>query len=180
MWPAGLALAESMSRFSFAGKRILELGCGLALPSLVLQRAGADVTASDHHPLAGEFLRFNAALNDLAPVAFRRASWSTRDGALGRFDVVIASDVLYERQHSGELLHFLDRHATAGAEVIITDPGRSHHGRFSADMRAEGFAQRDERLAFPGGSTTRLGRIMHFTRGNEATLIEPQVLPRPY
>jgi hypothetical protein len=56
LWPAGIALAEEMSRFAVAGKSILEVGCGLGLGSLVLQRRGANITACDHHPLAEEFL----------------------------------------------------------------------------------------------------------------------------
>ena len=56
VWPAGRVLAQAMSQFDVAGKRVLELGCGLGLASLVLQRRQCDVTASDHHPLAEEHL----------------------------------------------------------------------------------------------------------------------------
>ena len=52
VWPAGLALAEEMSRFPITGKQILEVGCGIGLPSLVLQRRGDNITACDYHPLA--------------------------------------------------------------------------------------------------------------------------------
>ena len=38
LWPAGLVLAEEMSSFPVAGKRVLEIGCGLGLSSLVLNR----------------------------------------------------------------------------------------------------------------------------------------------
>ena len=58
---AGRVLAQAMSSFDVAGKRILELGCGLGLSSLVLHRRKADITASDHHPLVEEFLTYNAA-----------------------------------------------------------------------------------------------------------------------
>ncbi|MFI4959611.1 MAG: class I SAM-dependent methyltransferase, partial [Lysobacterales bacterium] len=59
VWPAGRVLAEAMSTHDIVGKRILELGCGLGLSSLVLQQRHADITASDHHPLAESFLRHN-------------------------------------------------------------------------------------------------------------------------
>jgi tRNA1(Val) A37 N6-methylase TrmN6 len=63
-------LAEAMCSFEVAGKRILEIGCGLGLSSLVLQRRKADITASDQHPLAESFLAHNARLN-IAELAYR-------------------------------------------------------------------------------------------------------------
>ena len=99
VWPAGIALAQEMSRFAFAGMKILEVGCGIGLCSLVLQRRGADITASDYHPLAEEFLRFNAQLNGLPPVKFHQAPWAGPNPDLGRFDLIVGSDLLYERGH---------------------------------------------------------------------------------
>ncbi len=163
VWPAGLALADEMSRFAVAGKRILEVGCGLGLCSLVLQRRGADVTASDHHPLAEEFLRFNASLNDLSPIAFRRASWSRGKLDLGRFDVIVGSDILYERDHPSALAGFLARHAAPTAEVIVADPGRGQCAHFNAAMLAEGYDRRERRRDFPGAKAKE-GRIMTFSR----------------
>lgn len=49
VWPAGQLLAEAMATREIAGRRILELGCGLGLASLVLRMRGADIVASDHH-----------------------------------------------------------------------------------------------------------------------------------
>ena len=68
LWPAGRILAAAMVEFDIAGKRILEIGCGLGLSSLVLQRRRADITASDHHPLVELFLRGNAVRNGLPTV----------------------------------------------------------------------------------------------------------------
>ena len=92
LWPAGLVLAEEMSAYPVGGLRVLEIGCGLGLSSLVLQRRGADITASDHHPLAGEFLAANAKLNGLAPIAFRIAQWSGPNPELGTFDLIVGGD----------------------------------------------------------------------------------------
>lgn len=170
VWPAGLALADVMTRFAFGGHRMLEVGCGLGLASLVLRRAGADITATDHHPLAAEFLQFNAALNRIPPITFRRASWTARDHVLGRFDVLVASDVLYEVDHPDALMGFIDRHTNPDAEVIVTDPGRSQRARFGAKMRGEGYAQIDERRAFPNEPSSSRGRIMRFLRAAGATV----------
>ena len=111
LWPSGRLLAEAMSEFDVAGKRVLELGCGLGLASLVLTRRGANITASDHHPLAEVFLSHNAGLNDLSIPHFHDLQWAVADEGLGCFDLIIASDVLYERDHAVLLTALCERHA---------------------------------------------------------------------
>ena len=153
LWPASLALAEHMAGFPAAGKRVLEAGCGLALPSLVLAGRGVDVTACDRHPLAGEFLARNAALNGLAPIPFRLAGWA--DAALGAYDLVIGADILYEPDQPALLAAFLARHAAPGAEFVIADPGRRQLGKFRRLMAAQGRACSETRFA-------PRGRILRF------------------
>lgn len=165
LWPAGIALAEAMSRFPIAGRRILEVGCGTGLSSLVLRKRGADITASDHHPLAGEFLNANAELNGLPPLNFQQAQWQGPNPHLGRFDLIIGSDVLYERDHPALLAGFLAVHAKTNACVVISDPGREHRGRFSALMVGQGYARTEQRFGKEGKEEDSRGRIMIFTRG---------------
>lgn len=76
LWPSSLRLAERLALRPVTRERILELGCGLALPSLVGHRRGADITASDCHPLSGRFLRRNVRLNALEPLAYRHGDWA--------------------------------------------------------------------------------------------------------
>lgn len=71
VWPAAQLLAESVDSFDIEGKRFLKIGCGIGLPSLVLQRRGAQVITSDIHPLAESFLAYNSALNNLPSMHFR-------------------------------------------------------------------------------------------------------------
>ena len=163
LWPAGLALAHEMSRFAVAGKSILEVGCGIGLCSMVLQRRGANITASDYHPLAGEFLRFNTDLNGLPPIKFHNAPWAGPNPELGRFDLIVGSDLLYERGHPALLSTFLARHAEPSAEVILVDPGRSRCGQFGRKMTAEGYTSSEQRMQFAGTRLPR-GRIMSFLR----------------
>ena len=101
VWPSGRVLAEAMCTFDVAGKRILELGCGLGLSSLVLQRRLADVTASDHHPLAESFLQYNATQNQLPHISYRDLPWETPDAELGRFDLSLEN----RRATNNQVIH---------------------------------------------------------------------------
>lgn len=165
VWPAGVALAEAMGAIAIDGRRILEVGCGLGLASLVLARRGADITASDHHPLAGEFLSHNAGLNRLAPIPFSLAPWGGPDPGLGRFDLVIGADVLYEHEHPKLLAAFLALHARPVVQFVMADAGRGHCGRFNAQMQSQGYTRAERRVRFgdgwPPGSG---GRILTYDR----------------
>jgi predicted nicotinamide N-methyase len=165
IWPAGRVLAEAMSRFDVAGKRILEVGCGLALSSLVLKRRAADITASDHHPLAEMFLVQNTSRNGLAKIGYQNLEWTNPDPGLGRFDLIIGSDVLYERGHSAALAAVLRRHAKPSAEIVITDPGRGHRGSFTSALVDQGYSANRTSQAFAEGETPpHKGCLMHYRR----------------
>lgn len=139
LWPASRVLAEAMQHADIAGKRILELGCGIGLASLVLQRRGADIVASDIHPLADAFLAYNSALNALPAVHYRQMRWDLPLPTLGHFDLIIASDVLYERGHAALLAGVIGRHALPEAEVVLSDPGRGHGAAFTRALATQGF-----------------------------------------
>jgi len=140
VWPSGQVLAHLMSDFQIDGKRILEVGCGIALSSLVLNHRHADITATDYHPEAGNFLQENTDLNDDLSIPFLRTGWEDENSGLGEFDLIIGSDLLYERGHAEMLSEFIDDHAKPHCEVILVDPGRGHHARFSKAMVSMGYA----------------------------------------
>lgn len=170
VWPAGRLLAETMSRFDIAGKRILEIGCGLGLASLVLQRRGADITASDHHPLAESFLQHNAALNQLPALAYHDLPWSGSDCGLERFDLIIGSDILYERNHAELLAALVCRHGRASGEVLITDPGRGNSAGFTRALGLLGYRQSEQRAALDGADRPPYrGQLLSYRRGATAT-----------
>ena len=142
VWPSAQVLALAMHSHAIAGKRILEIGAGLALASLVIHRRGGDVTVTDWHPLTEAFLHENLLANHLGPLPYRPGNWALddADGAsgLGRFDLIIGSDVLYERQQPAQLARFIDQHAAIDAEVIIVDPDRSNRSAFCREMATLG------------------------------------------
>src|SRR5687767_10281588 len=110
LWRSGVALARELAGVHLRGLRVVELGCGLAVPSLVAARAGATVLCTDAEPEALELAALNARANGLG-IETLRLDWS-EPAALDRrapFDLVLASDVLYERPSVAELLALLPR-----------------------------------------------------------------------
>jgi predicted nicotinamide N-methyase len=173
VWPSGEQLAAAMLRRPVvAGERILEIGCGLALASLVSHRRGADITASDCHPLAGPFLQANARLNALSEIPYCHGPWagntdhqSHGPGIQGRFDLIIGSDVLYERDEPGVLTQFIGRHAAPTGEVLIIDPNRGHRVPFHRRMAGLGYTLTESALIGTDyhGAPYR-GRLLHYRR----------------
>jgi predicted nicotinamide N-methyase len=128
LWRSGVALARELDGLELRGRRVVELGCGLAVPSLAAARAGAEVLATDACPEALALVARTARLNELS-VETAVVDWADPGELLGRapFDVVVASDVLYQRAAVGQLLSLLPRLAP---EAWVADPGRPAAGAF--------------------------------------------------
>ena len=67
----------------------------------------------------------------------------------GQYDLVIGSDLLYERDASAALAGFIARHSAPAGEVWIVDPDRGNRPAFNRHMAALGFLMREERLNRP-------------------------------
>lgn len=166
VWPAGRELARQMVDFDVADKRILEVGCGIGLASLVLNHLHADITATDRHPQASAFLAHNVELNDGETIPFVRAGWSDEDeDELGHFDLIIGSDLLYEPGQTEALSGFIERHARPTCEVLIVDPRRGRAGAFRKMLQAQGFAYSERALTETENEEPAFrGRVLGFTR----------------
>lgn len=165
VWPSGRLLAQAMVRFEMAGKRILELGCGIGLASLVLQRRGANVIASDRHPLADALVAYNAALNTLPAVRYERLPWNVPQPTLGHFDVIFTSDMLHERDQPLLFASVIERHAAPTAEVIVIDPGSAHRDPLGGLLVAQGFDVIEECCPMDDLDTPPYrGRLLRYVR----------------
>lgn len=174
LWPSARVLAHAMQTFEIQGKKILEVGCGLALASLVLHRRGANITASDCHPLAAAFLRANLKLNGLPAMKYRTGNWSADNPRLGHFDVIIGSDVLYDRDQPETLSQFINRHAKPGVDVLIVDPDRGNRASFNRKMGLLGYSHTETRVvALPGGGSAYKGRLLRYLKVPAADVSPP-------
>jgi 2-polyprenyl-3-methyl-5-hydroxy-6-metoxy-1,4-benzoquinol methylase len=165
LWPSAQKLADLMQAWELDGKRILEMGCGLALASLVIHRRTGHVTASDCHPLTEGFLKANLKLNGMLPLPYATGHWGRHNLGLGRFDLIVASDVLYERSHPKQLAGFIQAHAADGAEVLIVDPNRGNRSAFHREMAGLGFTLTELALSDPLEDLSPYrGRMLHYQR----------------
>lgn len=139
VWPSSLVLAHYIINYDVGSKRILEVGCGTALSSLLLNKQCADITATDQHPEAESFLNRNTELNGDKCIPFERTGWADNDDRLGRFDLIIGSDLLYENEHTDLLANFIGKHSNQKCEVIIVDPGRGRKSKFSKKLLEYGY-----------------------------------------
>jgi len=139
LWPSGVALAEFLASDAAALRhaRVLELGCGLGLPSIVAAHLGAQVTATDYYPEALDLLHVNAALNGV-PLRTREVDWRTPPD-IGRFDFVMAADVLYERWQTPPMVDMLARTVLPGGAAIVVDPERVTARDFAGTATFRGF-----------------------------------------
>jgi predicted nicotinamide N-methyase len=133
LWRSGVALAHELDGEPLDGLRVVELGCGLAAPSLTAARAGASVLATDNCTEALELVAQTADANGVN-VETAAVDWAEPDELIRRapFDLVLAADVLYERGSVAQLLSLLPRLAP---QAWLADPGRPAAEAFLDEAR---------------------------------------------
>jgi hypothetical protein len=122
LWPSALKLADPLQSWMLGERRKREIGCGLALASVVIHRRGGNVTSSDCHPRTETFLRSNLKLNELPDLQYRTGHWQRANSLLGCLGLIVGSDLLYERSPPEQRAAFVQVHASPQAEVLT---GRS-------------------------------------------------------
>jgi predicted nicotinamide N-methyase len=133
LWRSGVALARELDGVALRGLRVVELGCGLAVPSIAAARGGAAVLATDACAEALTLVARNARANGVR-VETAMVDWAEPDELVRRapFDLVLAADVLYERASVALLLSLLPRLAP---EAFVADPGRPAAAAFVEQAR---------------------------------------------
>jgi predicted nicotinamide N-methyase len=138
LWPSAQVLAREVRTMRLAGQRVLELGCGLGLVAIGAAMAGADVTATDYYDDAILFAALNVGEATGKTITARMVDWTAMPADLGRFDVVVTSDVLYEPRYASLVAGAITATLVRGGEAIIADPGRIACEDFLNECRARG------------------------------------------
>ncbi len=141
IWPSARALGLYLNerKTQFNKKKGIEIGCGLALPSLVAAKLGAQILATDFHPDVQSWVLKNAELNHLK-LAYESLDWTQPPQKyLHHFDFVLASDVLYERKHPDDLAKALASLIHPEGSILLSDPGRVYLDQAVAALENQGF-----------------------------------------
>ena len=153
IWPSSKALASEVAKMEnchvdfFKNKKVLEIGCGLAMPSIVSSVLGAKVLATDFHADVPFFLERNLALNNLninesSKFDYTTIDWSKCSDTGDKFDIILCSDVLYEKHQPEIIAKAILQNLTENGIVLVTDPGRQYLQDFVNKMSEIGFAHK--------------------------------------
>lgn len=145
IWPSSTVLAGVVAALDGRGRTAVELGCGLGLVASAAARAGFRVTATDYYDDALLFAQANVWRNAAEKIGTRHVDWRLFPADLGTFDLVLASDVLYEHSYAELLAAGFDRSLGAQARGLVADPGRIAAGAFVEACAARGL--RADRVA---------------------------------
>ena len=125
LWPSAVGLATHLVHHEhlLVGKSVLEIGAGLGLPALVAASVGASVRATDYLQDAVDFAKRNAAINGISDMHFETFDWRMAEG-YEKFDVLLASDVAYERSQFEHLQRAFGHLVKADGLILLSEPNR--------------------------------------------------------
>jgi len=147
VWPAAIGLAGRIAQENGQGKRMLELGCAIGYIACLASKIGFEVTATDYYLPTIDFTRLNAYRNDLAIPDCRMVDWRDYPSDLNNFDLIVASDVLYEKPYCELVAACISKSLSPEGLALVSDPNRT---------LAEGFPEACERHGLRLIKTSRM------------------------
>lgn len=138
LWPSSTVLAAHVVDEGREPCRALELGCGIGVVAIAAALAGHDVVATDYYEDALAFTRANSLRNLGRAIATKLLDWRAIPASFPRFDLVLASDVLYEPRYAPIVAAAIDRTLAPHGTALVADPGRVAAGAFVAACASHG------------------------------------------
>ena len=140
LWESAIGLARHISELdrSLSDKCVLEIGCGFGLAGITACQAGAKVVFTDFEHDALLFAKHNAQQNGIDSAIFVQMDWNAlcfQD----KFDVILASDVIYEEQNWQPILSLLQNLLSPDGVAFFSEPNRKNADGFFIRIRDNGF-----------------------------------------
>jgi predicted nicotinamide N-methyase len=127
LWPAAIGMSDFIleNETLFEQKRVIEIGCGLGLPSIVAAGVAKEVTMTDYLEDAIVFAKRNVALNNLKNINFELLDWRDIEVGHQKYDVILASDIAYEKRFFEQLPFALKAMMHYNSMAVLSEPGRA-------------------------------------------------------
>jgi predicted nicotinamide N-methyase len=167
LWPSAQILANEVAIMRLSGQRVLELGCGLGVVAIGAAMAGAEVTATDYYDDALLFAASNVATATGRAISTRMVNWVAMPDDLGKFDVVLASDVLYEHRYASMVADAIAKTLVRGGEAIVADPGRIALDEFLEECRDRGLTSEPDPRPYVDGEIKQTITLWRLHWGTE-------------
>jgi predicted nicotinamide N-methyase len=157
VWAGGTALARVVldRPETVRGRRVFDFGGGGGVASLAAARAGGLVTLNDVDPWAVEVAAIAADAQGLALDTLADDVCAT-PAVVDAWEVVLCSDLAYERSQAPRQRRVLDRAARRGATVLVADAGRKYFDPAGMTLLAEYEVTVPQDLE---GTTSRVARV---------------------
>jgi predicted nicotinamide N-methyase len=171
LWPSARVLAATVLAEQGNGRRLLELGCGLGLATVAAMDAGFDVLATDYYVDAIHMTRANAWRNLGREPSVQLVNWRVWPDDIGVFDVVMAADVLYEKEYAILVAQCIARALAPAGVAYVADPGRLALPDFHAQLPKSGLRIANvTRTRYEAGAIKQeiqVMQIVHMADGND-------------
>lgn len=136
VWPAAIVLSEYVARLKpDSGKKMLEIGGGLGLTSIVAASCGHRITLTEANSDALRFARASAELNPGGAFPIVSLDWN-QPSQIGRFDLLLGSEVIYREDDIALLAKVFDTCLAPGGEIILAGEIRRTFDAFFKHMSA--------------------------------------------
>jgi predicted nicotinamide N-methyase len=146
-WDAAHGVAGELAERDLKAVRVLDLGCGMGLTGTVAAARGACVVMGDYAPPALPFARLNS-WPWRERVQVRRLNWR-EDRLEQQFDLIVGSDILYDREDLPYLDAFWRAHLAPQGSILLGDPTRAMTREFLHWVAAQGWQMTETRRLTP-------------------------------
>jgi predicted nicotinamide N-methyase len=160
-WPGGCALARVLLDNSalVCGASVLDFGAGGGVSCIAALRAGAiRATANDVDAWALAVARLTAAANGVSLDTLADDVCASMH-LVDTYDVILCSDLAYERSETPRQRRVLERALHNGATVLVADAGRTYFDATGMTQLAEFEVDVPQDLEGVGRRTARVYRM---------------------
>jgi predicted nicotinamide N-methyase len=138
IWKASWVLSGYLAELPpDVNQRLLEIGAGVGLVSIVATTFGHQITMTEYNSDALNFARANACLNNCPDLPIKKLDWN-HPRIKDQFDLIVAAEVIYDEASFPPLIRLFKSNLKPGGEIILASEirasGKDLFGLFKSDF----------------------------------------------